>query len=112
MTTWAWVLIVAFGVVKLPIACVMLWLPLRHDAAALPEAESAAGEDEGGSKTQPDVPPLPPGPRHPQPRTPLGGGIQPGGLGRAPRRGPHGAPASPPRTRHATLVPRRPRVGA
>ncbi len=108
MTTWAWVLIVAFGVVKLPIACVMLWLPLRKDSAALPPAEpgeeGATGEDEGGSKTLPD-PPGRPGPRRPHPRTPLGGP-------HAPRRGPHGTPASPPRTRHATLAPHRPHVEA
>jgi len=28
-----WLLIVLLGIVKLPLAALMLWLPFRHDAA-------------------------------------------------------------------------------
>jgi hypothetical protein len=89
-----WVVLLALGLIKLPIAALMLWIPFRSDAAleSLPSAESAAAdssdEDDGGSKTLPD------GPRHHRrPRGPI--------HGRGPRRGPHGgsAPPSPARVR-------------
>lgn len=85
---WAWLLILGFGLVKLPIALLMLWLPFRDDEALVsrePSAQDdAPGEDEGGTKTLPGAPHRP-GP-HPRPR--LRGP-------RGPRRGPHGEPAPP-----------------
>jgi hypothetical protein len=92
MQTWMWLVIVALGLIKLPIAALMLWIPFRDDAAleSLPSAESAPGdssEDDGGSKTLPDG--VGRGPH--SPRLPLGG---PG-----PRRGPHGSPAATPPAR-------------
>jgi hypothetical protein len=93
MTTWTWVLILTLGLIKVPIAALMLWIPFRSDSAlhSPPSAESAEGEspgeDDGGSKTLPGLGggPRLGGPRHP--RTPRGR--------RGPRRGPHGSPAPP-----------------
>ena len=108
MGTWAWVLILGFGLIKIPIGLVMLWVPYHNDASAIPlptpEENDSAGEDDGGSKTLPGAP-RSPSPNRPHPRTPLRG---PHG----PRRGPHGAPApsAPERSRHA--MPKRPsRIG-
>ncbi len=59
MSTWLWVVLLTVGLIKLPIAAVMLWLPFRSDAVieSLPPADSGAGdsseEDDGGSKTLP-----------------------------------------------------------
>jgi hypothetical protein len=109
MGTWAWVLVLGFGLIKIPIGLLMLWVPYRNDASAIPlpapEDNGSAGEDDGGSKTLPGAPRRP-SPNRPHPRTPLRG---PHG----PRRGPHGAPApsAPERSRHT--VPKRPsRIGA
>lgn len=92
-----WMLIVLLGLLKLPIAGLMLWIPYRNDkamsAAAAPEAdEPDASEDDGGSMALPASPldPHPQSPR-PQPR----------------RRGPHGsnpAPPSPPRVRRPAVA--------
>ncbi|HEY3829034.1 MAG TPA: hypothetical protein VGL57_07550 [Solirubrobacteraceae bacterium] len=110
MSTWAWVLILGFGLIKLPIALLMLWAPFRNDAAVAslgaPGEDASSGEDDGGSKTLPDSPRRP-GPHRPRPRTPFGGS-------RGPRRGPHGtpAPAAPARSRHRLVRRRRPtRIG-
>ena len=89
-----WIAIVLLGLLKLPIAGLMLWIPYRNDKAAS-MAEAADGEqsnvsdedDGGGSKTLPSSP-LDPHPRAPRPRPR--------------RRGPHGSdplPSSPPRVR-------------
>jgi hypothetical protein len=93
VSTWLWVVILLFGFIKLPLAGLMLWIPYRNDQAldAREAGESSAAsseDDEGGSKT------LAQPPRDPHPRMPLHGP-------RAPRRGPHGAPApaSPARVR-------------
>ncbi len=81
-----WIVLLAFGLIKLPIAALMLWIPFRADAAmaSLPaeEAPSAdsSGEDEGGSKIRCGAGP------GPHPRAPRPGW---------PRRGPHGEPATP-----------------
>lgn len=85
-----WLLLVLLALVKLPIAVLMLWLPLRSDEAmsAREDAPGVGGSDEdGGSRTLPGD-----GPRTPHPHRPLPLG---------PRRGPHGSPApsSPPRVR-------------
>jgi hypothetical protein len=88
-----WVLLLLLGLVKVPIAALMLWIPLRSDEAmsarddGARQAQSDSGED-GGSRTPPHGPrgPLP---RHPAPH-------------RA-RRGAHGSsppPPSPRRIRH------------
>jgi hypothetical protein len=82
-----WVVLLTFGLIKLPIAALMLWIPFRADAAmaSLPAEEDpqadSSGEDEGGSKIRCGAGPGP-HPRAPRP-------------GRRPRRGPHGEPAPP-----------------
>jgi hypothetical protein len=85
MQTWIWVLLFA-GLVKLPIAALMLWIPFRYDEAQIVSDASDSSEEDGGSKA------LPGGPLNPHPRSPLP---------RSPRRGPHGTPSppSPPRVR-------------
>jgi hypothetical protein len=81
MSTWMWVVILTLGLVKLPIAALMLWIPFRSDAAMASGESAESSEEDGGSKT------LPGGPRDPHPRAPL--------HGPRPRRGPHGSSASP-----------------
>jgi hypothetical protein len=82
-----WLVIALLGLLKLPLAGLMLWLPFRHDEtlSAVVDAPDASDED-GGSRT------LPAGPRDPHPRLPLP---------RRPRRGPHSTPppTSPARVR-------------
>ncbi|HEX9481108.1 MAG TPA: hypothetical protein VF927_03315 [Solirubrobacteraceae bacterium] len=87
MQTWMWVLLLA-GLIKLPIAALMLWIPFRYDESQIATEASDSNEDDGGSKA------LPGGPLNPHPRSPFP---------RRPRRGPHGSPspASPPRVRTA-----------
>jgi len=87
MQTWMWVLLLA-GLIKLPIAALMLWIPFRYDESQIVQDASDSSEEDGGSKA------LPGGPLNPHPRSPLP---------RHPRRGPHGtpSPASPPRVRKA-----------
>ncbi len=104
-------LILGFGLIKLPIALLMLWVPFRRDESAVshasPSEDESSGEDEGGSKTLPGNPRRP-SPNRPHPRTPLRGP-------RGPRRGPHGTPAhpAPARSRRAGAMPKRPtRIGA
>jgi hypothetical protein len=87
MHTWMWLVLLALGLIKVPMAAFMLWVPFRSDAALEPppaaEPESSE-EDDGGSKTLPGGlggDPRVGGPR-PHPRAPL--------RGRGPRRGPHG----------------------
>ncbi len=92
MSTWAWVVILTFGLVKLPIAALMLWIPFRYDAAMVTGEPADSSEDDGGSRVLED-PPIPPGPRRPHPRAPL--------HGPRPRRGPSCStdPGSPARVR-------------
>jgi hypothetical protein len=80
-----WVLLAAVALVKIVMAVLMVWIPMRSDSAmnVLEErsgSESDAGEDEGGSKTLPGSP-AGPHPRLPRPHRP--------------RRGPHGSPSIP-----------------
>jgi hypothetical protein len=61
-------IIVLFGLIKLPIAATMLLLPLRHDAAMQADSPSPSVDDSGGG-----------GPRRsggdePRPRWPVTGG--------------------------------------
>ncbi len=80
-----WVLLLA-GLIKLPIAALMLWIPFRYDESQIARDPTDSSEEDGGSKA------LPAGPMNPHPRSPLP---------RHPRRGPHGSPSpsSPPRVR-------------
>jgi hypothetical protein len=90
MQMWVWVLVLGV-LIKLPIAGLMIWLPIRNDQAAyVPDPESST-EDEGGSHA------LPGGPLDPHPRAPRPSRPGPS----SPRRDPHGSPAppSPPRVR-------------
>ncbi|HMD51279.1 MAG TPA: hypothetical protein VKG62_01090 [Solirubrobacteraceae bacterium] len=82
MPLWAWILTFA-ALVKLPIAGLMLWIPIRNDEAMRQEDVPDSSEEDGGSKV------LPGGPLDPHPRTPRPP---------RPRRGPHGS-ASPPAPR-------------
>ena len=84
-------LIVLFGLIKLPLAGLMLWLPFRNDEAMrAPAASQESPDEDGGSHT------LPGGPRGPHPRMPLP---------HSPRRGPHhGSPAPPAPARVRTPV--------
>ena|SRR5580692_5954088 len=96
-----WLLIVLFGLIKLPLAGVMLWIPFRNDEAMRATgdtpSDASESEDDGGSHT-----PHGPHPHRPFPRPPRipGGGA---------RRNPHGSlsPPSPPRIRTGDARPRR-----
>jgi hypothetical protein len=88
-----WMVIVLLGLVKLPVAALMLWIPFREDQAMKVGAAGAetdgtgdSEEDDGGSIA------LGASPRDPHPRSPLP---------RPRRRGPHGSgtPPSPRRMR-------------
>jgi hypothetical protein len=97
MQTWMWIVLLA-GLIKLPIAALMLWIPFRYDEANQPQDVSDPNEEDGGSKA------LPAGPLNPHPRSPLP---------RHPRRGPHGSPSPspPPRVRKPLRVASPVRVG-
>jgi hypothetical protein len=97
-----WMLIVLMGLIKLPIAALMLWIPFRDDAALNMNEPPGQSDEDGGS------PVLPAGPLDPHPRRPLPSSRFP----RLPRRGPHGAPPppSPRRIRTAAVSRRRVRV--
>jgi hypothetical protein len=100
-----WLLIVLFGLIKLPLAGMMLWLPFRNDEAMqatdAASTDASESEDDGGSRT------LPGGPHEPHPRGPfpLPPHVPTGGA----RRDPHGSPTppSPPRVRTGGARPRR-----
>jgi hypothetical protein len=85
MPLWLWILLLA-GLVKIPLAGLMLWIPFRYDESMRTSDAPDSSEEDGGSKA------LPGGPLDPRPRTPRP---------RRPRRGPHGSPSpsSPPRVR-------------
>ncbi|HLM85813.1 MAG TPA: hypothetical protein VK272_06460 [Solirubrobacteraceae bacterium] len=85
MPLWLWILLLA-GLLKLPLAGLMLWIPFRDDEALKAAETPDSSEEDGGSKA------LPGGPRDPHPRMPRP---------RPPRRGPHGSssPSPPPRVR-------------
>jgi hypothetical protein len=97
-----WTLIVLLGLIKLPIAGLMLWLPFRNDAALSTNEPPGQSDDDGGSRA------LPAGPLDPRPRGPAPQGRFP----RHPRRGPHGStpPPSPRRMRASSRSTRRVRV--
>jgi hypothetical protein len=97
MQTWMWIVLFA-GLIKLPIAALMLWIPFRYDEATQSQDVSDSNEEDGGSKV------LPAGPPNPHPRSPLP---------RSPRRGPHGSPSpsAPPRIRKPLRATRPVRLG-
>jgi hypothetical protein len=97
-----WLLIVLVGLIKLPIAALMLWMPFHNDPAMAAAEPPDRSDDDGGSRA------LPASPLDPHPRRPLPSGPFP----RRPRRGPHGSPPppSPRRVRVASRSSRRVRV--
>jgi hypothetical protein len=97
MQTWMWIVLLA-GLIKLPIAALMFWIPFRYDEANQAQDSSDSNEEDGGSKV------LPAGPLNPHPRSPLP---------RNARRGPHGSPSpsSPPRVRKPLRVAAPVRIG-
>jgi hypothetical protein len=88
-----WLLFTLMGLIKLLVASLMLWLPLRSDAvmSAREDENRADADEDGGSKT------LPGSPTEPHPKLPLP---------HRPRRGPHGSP-SPPSPARVRTRPRR-----
>jgi hypothetical protein len=95
-----WMVIVLLGLVKLPVAALMLWLPFRNDQAMSigavdPETDASGNseEDDGGSIA------LGASPVDPHPRSPLS---------RPRRRGPHGSgtPSAPLRVRPPAVAAR------
>ena len=94
MPTWLWIVIFA-GLIKLPIAALMLWIPFHYDESMRAPDVSDSSEEDGGSRA------LPGGPLDPHPRGPLP---------RTPRRGPHGSPSPSPPARVRTKVGSRPPV--
>ena len=98
MPLWLWIVILA-GLIKLPIAALLLWLPFHYDESMRAPDASDSSEEDGGSRA------LPGGPLDRHPRGPLP---------RKPRRGPHGSPSpgSPPRVRKPVRArPRSPVTG-
>ena len=95
-----WVMIALLGLIKLPIAALMFWLPFREDEAMRSADAPGSVEDEGGSRA------LPGGPLDPHPHRPR--------LGPRPRgRGPHGGASlrAPARTRVTPRTGRVTRIG-
>jgi hypothetical protein len=103
-------MLLLLGLIKLPIAALMLWMPFRNDEAIWATGAAGSSDEDGGSGTLPaDRPDL--GPRSPLSDRPL-----PRPQGRTahravPRhRGPHGAPPPPSPRRVRTVSPKVPRV--
>jgi hypothetical protein len=90
-----WLLIMLFGLIKLPLIALMLWLTLRDDATMSAQGESVAGDDDGGLRTPP-AGPHGPHPLWPTPARPRGARHATGGPRSAlpPRRG--GSDCAPP----------------
>jgi hypothetical protein len=107
-------IVLLLGLIKLPIAALMLWLPFRNDEAMNAPKSAGTSDEDGGSKTLP-APPRQPGPRRPSGDPRLPGDSPPvsprsGSRRTRPRRDPHGAPAPPAPRRVRTAAPARPRV--
>jgi hypothetical protein len=96
-----WLLIVLFGLIKLPIAAMMLVLPFRNDAAMQAQDPAASSDEDGGSRTLPDEPhgPRPRWPVPPRRRGPQHGSARPEPASHGRRRGAHAAPGAPRRVR-------------
>jgi hypothetical protein len=89
-----WLLaLMLFGLIKIVIATLMLWLPYRAEATVSAvqddERSDSGSDDEGGSKV------LTGAPFDPHPRLPLP---------HRPRRGPHGSPSPPSPSRVRTTA--------
>ena len=98
-----WLLIVLLGVIKLPLAALMLWLPLRHDEAMRTQQLPDRSDDDGGTRALP-ASALDPRPRHPggdRPRAPWRGPARSERAAPSARRDPHRerAPQAPRRVR-------------
>ena len=52
MPTWSWILILA-ALIKLPLAGLMLWIPIRYDEASTSTEPSDSSDEDGGSKALP-----------------------------------------------------------
>jgi hypothetical protein len=105
-----WLLIALFGLIKLPIAAMMLLLPFRNDEAMnASEGESSTDED-GGSLTPPHEPPRPRPrwPASPRPREAKHGRSPARAIAGPRRRGAHGAPPPHPPRRVRPSRPARP----
>jgi hypothetical protein len=92
-----WMVIVLLGLVKLPLAALMLWIPFRDDQAMSAgatgiEADGAGDSEDDGGSVALGASPLDPHPRSPRPRPR--------------RRGPHGSgtPPSPRRIRRPAMA--------
>jgi hypothetical protein len=101
MPLWMLILLL-LGLIKLPIAALMLWLPFRNDDAMASTEPRGQSDEDGGSLSLP-AGPLDPRPHSPNPHRPIP---------RRPRRGPHGSPPppSPRRVRTAARSTRRVRI--
>ncbi|HEY1688292.1 MAG TPA: hypothetical protein VGF95_05445 [Solirubrobacteraceae bacterium] len=93
-----WVLLLLLGVIKIPLAGLMIWMPFRSDPAIIDDDDDGVDDQpsddggDGGSKR-------PHSPRPgPHPRSPLRNRR---------RRGAHGQPTSPLRVRFPLVAPRR-----
>jgi hypothetical protein len=109
MSLWMAILLL-LGVIKLPIAALMLWLPFRNDEA-LRTGDAPASDEDGGSAALSAGPldprPRAPGPHPPRRRPPGHGSSARRRAGR--RRGVHGpGPAAPARLRAPASKPRLP----
>jgi hypothetical protein len=105
-------IVLLLGLIKLPIAALMLWLPFRDDEAM--NAPPGGSDEDGGSKALP-ASPLDPHPRRPSgdprlPGAPPPARPRPGSAATRPRRDPHGSPAPLAPRRVRTAAPDRPRV--
>jgi len=102
-----WLLIALFGLIKLPIAAMMLLLPFRNDEAMNATGDESSSDEDGGSLTPPQNPrrPRPSWPMPPRPRGPHHG-HEPARRTAAPRRrDAHGAPLPHPPRRVRPAVP-------
>jgi len=110
MSLWMAILLL-LGVVKLPIAALMLWLPFHNDEALRGGEAAASSNEDGGSAAFPAGPldphPTVPGPPRPRRRPPGHGSPAPQRAAR--RRGVHGPlPPAPARVRPPARNPRLP----
>jgi hypothetical protein len=99
MPLWLF-MVLLLGLIKLPIAALMLWMPFRNDDALGAADPPGPSDEDGGTRA------LPAGPLNPRPRSPVPGGPSP----RSPRRGPHGCPPPPSPRRIRTAAPKTRRV--
>lgn len=106
-----WLIIVLFGLIKLPLAAMMLLLPFRNDPAMIPvDAPSESSSDEDGGTLTPPHAPHRPRPRWPVSGRPVGPANARGRTEPQPhfrRRGDHGTPLPSAPLRVRTVLPPR-----